>query len=79
FFVTKNGYFGLGPKDTRGGDRVAVLFGSNVPFVLRKRGPGTKYGEWQLIGETYIHGVMKGELIRQWELGFIESADIVLR
>ncbi|KAK3387290.1 hypothetical protein B0H63DRAFT_558843 [Podospora didyma] len=35
FFVTKGGYFGLGPKDTQAGDRVATLFGSGVPFVLR--------------------------------------------
>ncbi|KAL7940715.1 heterokaryon incompatibility domain-containing protein [Trichoderma barbatum] len=36
FFITKRGYFGLGPQKSEPGDRVAVLFGSCVPFVLRK-------------------------------------------
>lgn len=34
-FVTKQGLMGVGPKDTAVGDRVAVLAGSTVPFLLR--------------------------------------------
>lgn len=46
-FVTEQGRMGVGPKDTEVGDRVAVLAGSTVPFLLRRvpgfsrvRGPG---------------------------------------
>ena len=38
FFVTRKGYFGLGPPQTRRGDSVFVLFGGPVPFVLRDAG-----------------------------------------
>lgn len=38
FFVTNTGYIGVGPRNMSKGDRVYVLNGSQVPFILR-RGP----------------------------------------
>lgn len=35
FFVTGNGFFGLGPRDLRAGDEVHILGGTPVPFILR--------------------------------------------
>lgn len=35
FFTTGSGYMGLGPAGMQAGDLVAVLLGSEVPFVLR--------------------------------------------
>ncbi|PKY00985.1 hypothetical protein P168DRAFT_57202 [Aspergillus campestris IBT 28561] len=35
FFVTGNGFFGLGRRDLRAGDEVHILGGTPVPFVLR--------------------------------------------
>ncbi|PLN77165.1 hypothetical protein BDW42DRAFT_188215 [Aspergillus taichungensis] len=35
FFVTGNGFFGLGPRDLRMGDEVHILGGTPVPFILR--------------------------------------------
>jgi hypothetical protein len=49
FFLTSTGIMGLGPRTVRVGDEVFVLFGADVPFLLRKReeGPGfTVVGEW---------------------------------
>jgi len=34
-FVTAKGYLGLGPPNTRVGDAVFVLFGAEVPYILR--------------------------------------------
>lgn len=34
-FITESGGFGLGPWNTRPGDRLAILLGCDVPFVLR--------------------------------------------
>ncbi|KAI1818615.1 hypothetical protein GGS20DRAFT_195870 [Poronia punctata] len=42
FFRTKKGYIGTGPADTNVGDSVAVLLGSQVPFILRH---GKKHSE----------------------------------
>ena len=57
FITTEEGYIGIVPKATKLGDRVCVLFGCPMPFVLRKIS-GLQY---QVVGECYIHGVMNGE------------------
>ena len=36
FFVTSDGRPGLGPLDTQPGDRLALIMGGDVPYVLRK-------------------------------------------
>ena len=60
FFVTNEGYFGLGSCYPRPCDIVCVLRGSNVPFVLRPR--VDEY--FELVGEAYVHGIMNGEFVR---------------
>jgi hypothetical protein len=56
-YITKKGYLGLGPKNLRNGDLVALLVGYDVPFVLRNA-PNEKF---ELVGETYVDGIMDGE------------------
>jgi hypothetical protein len=73
FFITRNGYFGLGPKAAREGDRVVVLLGVDVPFVLRKLDRIHR-----VVGEAYVHGIMHGEAVEQWRLGTREIREIVL-
>jgi hypothetical protein len=53
---TNDGYLGLVPKETQVGDRIALLKGGRTPFIVRTRGTA-----WELIGECYIHGIMRGE------------------
>ena len=63
--ITKKGYLGLVPEETRIGDRVAVFMGGHVPFVLRRADQDTEVRNeteyYKLIGESYVHGIMKGE------------------
>jgi hypothetical protein len=61
FCITKMGYVGIVPGDSRVGDEVCVLGGAAVPFVLRKNQATEEETEYQLIGEGYIHGIMYGE------------------
>lgn len=56
-FVTAAGHLGLGPGSIQAGDALVVLWGGQVPFVMRRE-PG---GSWKLIGEAYVHGWMNGE------------------
>ena len=77
FFVTRKGYLGLGPRDTKVGDRVSVLLGSDVPFILRKR-EGASRGGWKMVGETYVHGIMEGEVIEKCKMGYLEVGKLVL-
>jgi hypothetical protein len=64
FFVTEQGYFGLGPPGMQRGDQVVILSGARVPFVLRE------LGEVELTlpaGEEYwmsgVTGKMPGKLM----------------
>jgi hypothetical protein len=46
-FVSETGYVGLVPEYARPGDVVCVLFGSEVPMVLRKNGAHYRFvGDW---------------------------------
>ena len=76
FFSTHKGFFGLGPGALKEGDRVAVLLGSDVPFVIREADPDaldptmpvphdTKF---KLVGECYVHGLMQGQAVRGQEI-----------
>jgi hypothetical protein len=56
-FISKNMYIGLGPKDMKTGDCLALLEGGQVPYVLRRKGQ-----MYELVGDCYINGVMQGEL-----------------
>ncbi|KAI3572033.1 heterokaryon incompatibility protein-domain-containing protein [Fusarium oxysporum f. sp. albedinis] len=59
YFITQRGLLGRGPVSTRPGDKVCVLFGGRVPFLLRP----TETNLLQLVGETYIYGIMQGAAI----------------
>jgi hypothetical protein len=56
-FITAKGNLGLGPKGLQKKDIVAVLAGSEVPFVLR----AVSGQEYEMIGEAYVDGIMDGE------------------
>ncbi|KAI0197180.1 hypothetical protein EV127DRAFT_4577 [Xylaria flabelliformis] len=60
FFITAKGLFGLAPAVAQKGDCVVVLFGGKVPYVLRGF-PDTEL--YHLVGESYVHGIMDGEVI----------------
>ena len=54
-FVASGRFLGIGPCELEVGDCVYVLSGCHVPFVLRRDSSRTGF---QLVGETYVHGVM---------------------
>ena len=62
FLFTTRGYFGVGPGATQLDDRIVVLFGADVPMVVRPRGDG----RYTLVGECYVHGIMAGQVVRTW-------------
>ncbi|CAN9470933.1 unnamed protein product [Alternaria alternata] len=75
FAVTEKGYFALVPRGVQVGDKVAVFDRACVPFVMRQmqvEGDGKKF---ELLGEAYVHGIMKGEVMAMED---IELQDITL-
>jgi hypothetical protein len=59
FCRTKCQRIGFVPKVAQAGDIICVLYGGEVPYVLRPR----KDGCYSVIGECYIHGIMHGEAL----------------
>lgn len=57
----RRGGLGLVAGETRVGDSVVLCRGSSVPLVLRRE---ARMGMWRLVGDAYVHGVIKGEV---WE------------
>jgi hypothetical protein len=74
FFRTKSGWYGLAHRLMREGDVCCVFEGVRVPFVLRPVGTGM----YKLVGDAYIHGVMRGEAIVMQKDGFFVEEDIVI-
>ncbi|KAL2068966.1 hypothetical protein VTL71DRAFT_15304 [Oculimacula yallundae] len=74
FFITEEGRMGLGPKGILPGDTVCILFGGDTPYVLRKKDKC-----WQFIGECYVHGIMKGEAVRDLKGGVDEGEVFEIR
>jgi hypothetical protein len=78
FFMTKaEGLWGLGPAAMQQGDVCAVLFGADVPFILRPTGIK---GEYKVVGECYMYDFMYGDAVLAWRQGNNSYAkeDIVL-
>lgn len=63
FFETTSGHIGLAPTGTKSGDIVCVLLGSNLPVVLRPAFDIDQDYTWQVVGVSYVHGMMAGEAI----------------
>ncbi|KAI4870246.1 heterokaryon incompatibility protein-domain-containing protein [Hypoxylon rubiginosum] len=68
FFVTSNGYMGIGPSGAQVGDDIAVIFGGDVPYVLRREG-----NSFVFVGESYVQGLVNGEAVRDWRLGRLKE------
>lgn len=71
FISKENGLLGLAPMDAKVGDRISLLEGGSVPYILRPK--AGRENEWQIIGGAYVHGIMDGEA---WEPN--QLVDIVL-
>ena len=59
-YCTSRGLLGLGPLSMQANDEIWILQNGQVPFILRKEGQG---GNYSFIGEAYLHGFMRGEML----------------
>jgi hypothetical protein len=61
--VTKQKRMALVPPETKEKDLICVIYGLEVPFVLRRLNKPTTGNCFQLVGECYVHGIMDGEAL----------------
>jgi hypothetical protein len=66
FCITRDDRLSWVPKITEIGDRICVIRGANVPYVLRPK----ENGKFALVGECWVQGLMEGEALNlsgfQW-------------
>ncbi|KAN0095093.1 Heterokaryon incompatibility protein (HET) domain containing protein [Hyaloscypha variabilis] len=64
FAITEKGYMGLVPVLSEVGDVVVILHGATTPHLLRPCPQTTNAGgvTYRLVGEAYMHGLMRGHL-----------------
>lgn len=79
FYVTDGGYWGVGPWIMKKGDHIRVVRGLRVPLALRPVNAlstksrkssaddmqGLDAQSYKLLGESYMHGAMHGELVTE--------------
>jgi hypothetical protein len=65
FCVSSDGSFVMGPPSVLKGDLVCILFGCNMPVILRE----TDVNRYVFVGECYVHGIMDGEAIEGMRAG----------
>lgn len=58
--VVEGGYLGFADANVQVGDEFCVFLGAKTPYVVRRDGEGDGS---KLLGEAYLHGFMKGEVI----------------
>jgi hypothetical protein len=59
-------YIGLGPKNIRVGDTLANFGDGKTPYLSRQINGSSSY---ELIGETYTHGLMDGKVLALMDMG----------
>ncbi|KAI1144913.1 hypothetical protein F4825DRAFT_286297 [Nemania diffusa] len=71
FFITADKYHGLCHWTAKEGDTIVLLYGGNVPYLLRPidKNECAKYGGdndsalFKLVGECYVEGIMYGDFL----------------
>ncbi|RFU79769.1 het-domain-containing [Trichoderma arundinaceum] len=70
YFLTKNGYMGIGPSSMKTGHLVCIAKGASVPLILDETRtfvgghslePLRVCKETRFVGESYVHGLLDGE------------------
>ncbi|MCJ1263983.1 hypothetical protein MMC22_003854 [Lobaria immixta] len=59
-FRSSAGHLCIGPETVEPGDKLCILTGAEVPFILRNDGD-----RYVLVGEAYVDGCMDGEILAQ--------------
>lgn len=79
FFSTSPGRIGVGPQTMQSGDLVAILYGSSVPFILRRSTKYSMEATHEFVGDCYVHGIMDGEAVQAHRAAGMEDEWFNLR
>jgi Heterokaryon incompatibility protein (HET) len=65
FFTTKNGRIGIGPRTTRPGDHVCIIFSGHCPYILRSKAGAPTHS---ILGDAYVDHLMAGEVFELFDI-----------
>ena len=74
FVATEQGRVGLVPEEARAVDWICVVRSVSTPLVLRPR--VYDKGVYELVGESYVHGLMAGEALHLYGEGDLKEVVI---
>ncbi|KAF5588580.1 heterokaryon incompatibility het-6 [Fusarium subglutinans] len=82
--ILSNGRIGLAPDRAQVGDEAVVVEGASVPYILRKvsacgTGDGASKQMFNLVGSSFVLGVMNGEIWNQVDKGEAQRERITIR
>ena len=72
-FDTQDGLVGCVTSSALPGDRIAIIFGCDMPVVLRP-----KAGEYEVISSCFLDGLMNGEVAEEVRNGDLVPETITL-
>jgi hypothetical protein len=64
FISTRGGRVGVAPLSARQGDLICIFYNGFTPFIIRPIQDGQFRTSYELIGESYVDGLMYGEAFR---------------
>lgn len=71
FFITANGFIGIGPPNLAQDDEVWIFAGCKVPLILRPKERLVDKKYYTFVGDAYVQGIMNGDFARDnnasWE------------
>ncbi len=76
FAVLDTGHLALVPGESCLQDRVAIVQGGELPFVLRPATTPAAGEGFMFVGQAYVHGVMDGEVWEEVESGKLALEEI---
>jgi len=60
FIVTNRGCMGYARQETQTGDLVCIVYGCDVPLIIRPSGDG----KYVIVGDSYLYGMMSGQMVK---------------
>ncbi|KAK7218970.1 hypothetical protein V2G26_006973 [Clonostachys chloroleuca] len=67
FCITENGRIGLVPLHAEVADVICIIRGGTTPYIIRPHEE-----DWHYIGDSYVRGVMRGEMLQSEEFEAIK-------
>ncbi|KAI1880607.1 hypothetical protein JX265_000847 [Neoarthrinium moseri] len=67
YFLTHGGRLGIGSREVQVSDRVRVLFGGKVPFILRpvRQSKSIAGQSYEYVSHAFVQGIMHGEAVEE--------------